>query len=112
MSLQIFNDARRIVALLLALRQLTEIVNLFLRGRAAETCRVDPKVSLQVQPFNEVSLPGGDQDLYSEVHRPGHSRTIRLREEAQPVLDPALRFRRAQRNGLTFRARFPCHFAL
>src|SRR6202167_2059223 len=82
MSLQIFNDARRIVVLFLALSQLTEIVNLFLRCRADETRRIDSKISLQVHPFNEASLPRGNQDLRFEVHRSGKSRRIRLREEA------------------------------
>jgi hypothetical protein len=39
---------------------LTEIVNLLLRGRATETRRVDPKVSPQVHPFNEILLPRGE----------------------------------------------------
>ena len=63
MSLQIFNDARRIVVLFLALSQLTEIVNLFLRRRTDETRRINSKVSLQVYPFNEASLPGGKPGL-------------------------------------------------
>src|ERR1700693_3220242 len=112
MPLQIFNDARRIVVLLLALRHLTEAVNLLLRRRAGETRRVDSKVSLEVHTFDEVSLPGGNPDVRSEVQRPGQSRKIRLGKEAEPVLDLALQFRRSQRNRLTFRARLLCHFAL
>src|SRR5580693_8339157 len=82
MSLQIFNDARWIVVLFLALSQLTEIVNLFLRRRADETRGIDSKVSLQVYPFNKRSLPRGDQDLCSEVHRSGQSGMICLGKEA------------------------------
>src|SRR5580704_19257848 len=77
MSLQIFNDARRIVVLFLALSQLTEIVNLFLRRRAVETRGVDSKVSLQVHPFNKASLPRRNLDLHSEVHGSGKSGRIR-----------------------------------
>src|SRR5580704_18399286 len=92
MSLQIFNDARRIVVLFLALSQLTEIVNLFLRRRAGETRGVDSKVSLQVHPFNKRSLARGHQDSCREVHRSGQSGTICLGEEAQPVLYLSLQF--------------------
>src|SRR5579863_6592797 len=81
MSLQILNDARRIVVLLLALSHLTEGVNLLLGGRAGETCRVDSEVSLQVHSLNEVSLPRRNQDFYPEVHRSGQRRAIRVREE-------------------------------
>ena len=110
MSLQIFNHARGIVVLLLALSQLTEVVNFFLGCRAVETRRVDSKVSQQIHPFNEASLSRGNQDLHSEVHRSGKSGRVRLGEEAQPVLYPALLFGRVQRNRLTFRVRLLCHF--
>src|ERR1700691_2365928 len=76
MSLQVFNDARRIVVLFLALSQLTEVVNLFLRRRAGETRRTDSKVSLQLHPFNKRSLSWGNQDLCSEVHPSGQSGVI------------------------------------
>src|SRR5580704_2383149 len=82
MSLQIFNDARRIVVLFLALSQLTEIVDLFLRRRASETRSIDSKVSLQTHPFNKRSLTRGDQDLCSEVHCSGQSGMICFGEEA------------------------------
>src|SRR5580700_3385145 len=80
MSLQIFNDARWIVVLFLALSQLTEIVNLFLRRRADETRRIDSKVSLQDHPFDERLLPGRNKDLCFEVHRSGQSGMICLGE--------------------------------
>src|ERR1700683_5390663 len=95
MSLQIFDDARRVVVLFLAPSQLTDIVDLFLRRRADETRRINSKVTLQVHPFNEASLPRRNEDLRSEVHLSRKSRRIRLREEVQPVLYPALQLRRA-----------------
>src|ERR1035438_1959112 len=76
MSHQMFNHARRVVVLLLALSHLTEIGNFLLRGRAAETRRIDSKVSLQVYSFKETLLPRGNQDLGSEVHRSGQRRAI------------------------------------
>ena len=109
-SFQIGNDVRRIVVLF-APRPLAEVVDTLLCFRAGKTRRVDSEISLQICLFNKGLRPRRNCDFRSEVHQSGQSRTIRLCQELEPILDSAFS-RLRQANGLILLTWLPSYFTL